>query len=369
MRIKKIIFLTINYRNLAFIFVNYLLLAQFNVYASFELKGSSARIQAMGQTYVGLANTPEAIFVNSSGLAQLSSIAFSFYFANPFGIKELSFGSMAAIFPTSIGTYAMGLAQFGNKLYGEQSLLLSYARSIQNRFYYGFNLHYMKLQINDYGSDFSYGIDLGFLTKITSSLNWGFNATNLNRATLGKEREKLPQTFCTGISVSFGDQLILNMDIFKDSMFPLELRTGVEYILFNRLALRSGFSTEPTQFAAGVGLLFFLFEVDYAVTTHKDLGLTHNFSIQLQLRKIEKNNSFNQNNFKVESVTITKININTASSEQLQKIPGIGKVLAHRIIVFRYQNGKFSSIEQLLLVKGIGETKLEKIKPYIFIGE
>jgi competence protein ComEA len=57
-----------------------------------------------------------------------------------------------------------------------------------------------------------------------------------------------------------------------------------------------------------------------------------------------------------------KININTATAEQLQTLPGIGPVLAKTIIDHRTKNGKFNKIEEILNVKGVGEKMFQKIK-------
>ncbi len=62
-----------------------------------------------------------------------------------------------------------------------------------------------------------------------------------------------------------------------------------------------------------------------------------------------------------------KININSASQEDLQKINGVGPSLAQKIIQYRNSNGKFKNIEDLLNVSGIGEKKFEGIKEFICV--
>ena len=61
------------------------------------------------------------------------------------------------------------------------------------------------------------------------------------------------------------------------------------------------------------------------------------------------------------------VDINAATMEELQTIPGIGESYAARIIEYRNAHGGFEYESDLLNVEGIGEKKLEKIKEYIRI--
>lgn len=61
------------------------------------------------------------------------------------------------------------------------------------------------------------------------------------------------------------------------------------------------------------------------------------------------------------------VNINTANSEKLQTLPGIGESIATKIIEYREQNGKFKTIEDLKNVSGIGESKFNNIKDKITV--
>lgn len=62
------------------------------------------------------------------------------------------------------------------------------------------------------------------------------------------------------------------------------------------------------------------------------------------------------------------VNINTADADTLAALPGIGQVLAKRILAYRQQNGSFRAIEEITNVEGIGEKKAEAILELITVG-
>ena len=63
------------------------------------------------------------------------------------------------------------------------------------------------------------------------------------------------------------------------------------------------------------------------------------------------------------------INLNTAPKEELMKLPGIGETTAERIVQYRRDHGPFSTLEDVMNVKGIGKKKFERIAPSCFIGK
>lgn len=69
-----------------------------------------------------------------------------------------------------------------------------------------------------------------------------------------------------------------------------------------------------------------------------------------------------------EEIPTGPIDINTATAAQLQTLPGIGEVIAQRIIDYRETNGPFTSVGELIKVKGIGEKRLEEIWDLVTAG-
>ncbi|MFN8577633.1 MAG: helix-hairpin-helix domain-containing protein [Candidatus Sericytochromatia bacterium] len=90
--------------------------------------------------------------------------------------------------------------------------------------------------------------------------------------------------------------------------------------------------------------------------------------------KIDNSKNYKHKDSKVHKKSITKktkhdglVNLNIATEEELNNLPGIGDTLAKNIISYRTKNGKFKSIEDLNKVEGIGDKKFKKLKNKVTI--
>ncbi len=63
------------------------------------------------------------------------------------------------------------------------------------------------------------------------------------------------------------------------------------------------------------------------------------------------------------------VNINTATSEELQLVPGIGPATADKILQMRKSYGAFKSVDDLLAIRGLGPKRLEKMRKYLTVGK
>ncbi|MCC0631648.1 MULTISPECIES: DUF655 domain-containing protein [unclassified Clostridioides] len=86
-------------------------------------------------------------------------------------------------------------------------------------------------------------------------------------------------------------------------------------------------------------------------------------SNKLSLKKEPKNESESKNSKNLSDKS--KININTATLEELDALPGIGEATANKILQHREENGQFASIEDIKNVNGIGDKKYENLKDLI----
>jgi len=83
-------------------------------------------------------------------------------------------------------------------------------------------------------------------------------------------------------------------------------------------------------------------------------------------RRVDKENILNnQEKKKNKEIPKSKININTATKDELLQLPGIGEKTADLIIEYRKKNGLFNTVDDIKQVKGIGEKKFEKLLPFI----
>lgn len=198
-----------------------------------------------------------------------------FFAHEAYALAELRLAGVYYIEPTGIGTFSAGASAFGYSDYREMYAIVGYARSFTlgttRHVYAGLHVRYHRTQIAGYGHARALDLSVGGLVSVLPTLDFGFHATNLNGATLTQDTA-LPRTLALGISYLAADRLRIVMDAFKDIDFPVSLRGGLEIDLVPALTLRTGVTTNPTRFAAGVGVRIGRLSADVAAEQHLELG-------------------------------------------------------------------------------------------------
>ncbi|MBS1519300.1 MAG: hypothetical protein JSS91_14550 [Bacteroidetes bacterium] len=250
--------------------------------AQFENTETGARAAGLNGAFTSVSNNSLAVFYNPSGLGQLKFREISVcYSPSLFGVSGLSQAAFSYAEPTEAGTFAVGIKTLGFELYRESVIKLSFGKVFKDRIFLGINADYFNLSIANYNSASALGLDIGAMAYISDFMKWGFAVNNLTGSKIGKTKEKIPQVYRTGLTFQPSENLILILEAEKDVKYPLSVRSGFEYSVLDLADLRAGISTEPVSFSGGIGLNYGLFQLDYSLYNHQELGITHQGTLSL----------------------------------------------------------------------------------------
>ncbi len=235
-----------------------------------------AKQVALANSDAAQANDVFALFNNPAGLSQMNWSELGLYYSPaPFGFSELANGFIAYNVPLSIGSAAAGAMTYGFDLYRETRVAAGFSYNYLNRFFAGAAVNYHSVSIKNYGSAGCFYVDLGGLLYLTSCFRWGFSVHNINHASYGSYEDQVPVILNSGASYDITEEFTLNAAVEKDIRYNASLLVGIDYDIIKYFSLRTGFSNEPSRFTAGIGIHYLFINLDYAVFTHNDLGLTH----------------------------------------------------------------------------------------------
>lgn len=242
----------------------------------YSQQNPGAKQISMSNSDIALSNDVFAIFNNPAGLAQMNWREVGIYYSPaPFGFTELANGFIAYNEPLSFGSVSAGAMTYGFELYRETKFLAGVSYNYQNKFFAGGTINIHHLTIENYGSDVAYYFNVGGLVYLTDNLRGGFHLSNVNRASFGNEDDQIPMVIAAGFSYDVLPNLNINTAVDKDVLYPVSFLFGIDYSIIEYLSIRTGFSTEPSRYSAGIGINYSMFSLDYALFNHNDLGLTH----------------------------------------------------------------------------------------------
>lgn len=224
-----------------------------------------ARAISLGQATTALPGNTWSVFENPAMISDQQRIV-SFFGSRYYGLSELTDVAAVVAYPTSIGVIGGGAHRYGNDLFNETRVRLSYKNSYQN-FQYGAALNYTNISIGqgtssiDYGSYGALGIDVGLAARMIDGLWIGAKATNVNQGQYGEVElqdggtfaEEVPRNLSIGFSYQLSGVALFTTDVIKDVNFPISYRGGIEVDVIKNMKARAGITTAPQTFSCGFG--------------------------------------------------------------------------------------------------------------------
>ena len=147
--------------------------------------------------------------------------------------------------------------------------------------------------------------------------------------------------------------------------------TESKVVLFLALTLVLGAGLKFFKASSSSGPLFDYSSSDSIFAARSRLLSDTNSTLDDEDRLEEQSGISSIQKSETQSATLglKSINLNSATKDELIRLPGIGEAIAERIILYREENGPFVSIEDLMNIKGIGSKKFERIAPYCTLGK
>ncbi len=249
--------------------------------ASGEWISHGSRSAAMGLSSAAVSDF-WSVNNNQAGMAFYGKTAAGIYYENRFLINELATQSGAFTLKTRYGMLGATVGYSGDANYNTTKAGLAYAMKFGNRFAAGIQLDYINTALaEDYGKHSNITFDIGIMVKITEQFTFGAHTFNPMHVELSEyNNESIPATLNAGFSYTFSDKLLLTAEAFKNSEYPMEFRSGIEYKLSRIAYARIGLSTNPARYTFGFGLEMKNFTLDISSSIHQQLGYSPQASLQ-----------------------------------------------------------------------------------------
>ena len=222
---------------------------------------------------------------NPAGISGQQQVAAGISYRAIQDIGSFNTAGFAIALPIKVGAFGLGISRFGDALFNEQQLSLSYG----NKFGItdlGIRLAYHQYHFEGFGNKGVPIVSFGGITTIHKEFLIGASIQNIHQAKISNfQEERIPTIMQLGVSYRPLENIAIHVDLEKDIEFQASVLVGISYVLVDNFMVKSGFNTNPLrQF---FGLCFYpnnrkgIFS--YTTSHQKFFGLSHQVSIQYNL--------------------------------------------------------------------------------------
>ena len=180
--------------------------------------------------------------------------------------------------PTKWGTAGVGIFRFGDDVYSEHLFSVGFGNTMGNTSL-GAKCSYVQYRAEGFGTLTAINLDFDGVTQLTNQISLGAYLTNLTQSKLtGAHNEHLPAKLVAGISFRPSDKVLVSTELEKDLMYPAIWRSGLEYTLYKKIFVRTGFNLNPNAAFFGLGAQKKKIKMDYALRFNQLTGTVHQAS-------------------------------------------------------------------------------------------
>jgi hypothetical protein len=248
----------------------------------------SVRARAMSGAVTSFSDDYTAILYNPAGLKNAENQVGATYY-HLFGNDFATVSALSASYQTPYGAFGAGFQSMSVdyldvNLTAENKFSLGHSftliKDVRSDISLGYSANLYHLSYHELGSQTAFGLNAGVIAVLHQRTRLGFMLTNINKPKMGaSEKHEIPQMLAVGLSYIPYQGVITAVDLKKNWEGDTEIRGGVEVEVHPMFLLRMGVRNNPASYSAGAGFKIIGISLDYAVSTHAVLDLTHHIGL------------------------------------------------------------------------------------------
>lgn len=252
------------------------------LFSFFSILGQHTPSGAVSEGLGGITTSLEgkaAAMSNISGLASEQNKSLLLSNSVPLGFYQAMTNQANFIYPFQKGVGLLKFSRFGNNYFNINTLSTGFAHQI-DLIKLGLTANCHRYAIQEHLNSLAFSLDFGGQAHIYKNLLFGAQVSNFRLSVISQSvKNRIETRLALGLKWKTYENLSLYSELGKEAGFAAETKVGIEYKVSNIIQLRTGISTQPNIFHAGTSIKHGSYILDYAVSNHPILGLSHFLTI------------------------------------------------------------------------------------------
>ncbi|MBN2587958.1 MAG: helix-hairpin-helix domain-containing protein [Candidatus Fermentibacteraceae bacterium] len=309
-----------------------------------------------------------ALGLNPVSLALLEGPGIAASASRPYGLRRLDRTALAGSAP--LGSCVLGgmLSVTGDETYTEMTADAGFAWKLIPRVAAAVGISVRRLQISGYGRALGASMNASVVWSPAEGIYSTALIRSLARTDLGSSGDPAaPRSLELALGVVPAENVVIALGASDQEGVDLEYSVHTGFSPVPGLALCTGVRTGPARFWAAAEVSLSSLGLQYGYGEHSSLPGTHSIAV-----------SWGSSAFRPEALDLSEddengrevvfpLNVNTATEEQLELIPGVGPAKASAIVSWVRMNGPVNSLESLEEVPGIGPSLMRVLREYLVV--
>ena len=312
--------------------------------------------------------SPLVIFGNPAALGLLERPGVAASASRPFGLDRLDRTAIAGEWTGSGAAAGLGISLSGDDAYTETTLSAAGAWRAWNGLALGLGIAARRLQISSYGRATGFTADMGVAWSPVQGIYSAAALRSVFRTDLGDSGDPAaPRVLEAAVGLVPMSGLTVAIGVAQQERLGPEVSISTSFSPASPAVLSAGIQTNPGRFWAALTLSLGNMALGYGYSEHPALPGSHSLELcwggcRADPAPVEWGEGSSEDEPETPSFPL---NVNLATEEQLEFIPGIGPGRASAIVAWILENGPVSSVEELDDIPGIGPSLMAVLRTHL----